>query len=34
MGRKTVLMALPICLLLAGWLVIRALADEKTPQII
>ena len=27
-------MALPICLLLAGWIVIRALADEKAPQII
>jgi len=34
MGKKTRLMILPICLLLAGWVVIRALAQEGAPRII
>ena len=34
MGKKIRLIVLPVCLLLAGWIVIRALAGEKTPQII
>jgi cytochrome c peroxidase len=34
MGKKIRLMALSLCMLLAGWIVIRALADEKAPQLI
>ena len=34
MGNRIRLMVLPVCLLLAGWMVIRAAADEKAPPII
>jgi hypothetical protein len=34
MGKNTRLVAMPVCLLPAGWIVVRALADEKTTQII
>ena len=34
MGKKTMLIILPLCLLLAGWIAIRSLAQEGAPRII